>query len=228
MDQNMQTQPEKADSVQAEYNVQKSKQMKKSLIATLVTLIATIAIFSAQTYAFFTDNATLPENRIMAGTLNMELIELQDTDAVERPTTPVHILPGVSFHHGVSVKNTGTLPFYVRIKVEKTILQSENTIPDGWENLISCNFKVDDESTPEIREGLWVYRDGYYYYIVAVDPNSATTPLFDEVMIYADMDNAFTNSEIQVKVICQSVQSRQNSDNQLTAFGWPDEPAVTD
>ena len=228
MDQNIGTQSEKTESAIAEYCERKNKQMKKSLIATFVTLVATVAIFCAQTYAYFVDNSTSSENRIMAGTLDMQFIELQDGDAVERPTTPVYILPGLSFRRGVSVKNTGTLPFYVRIKVEKTILQSENTIPDGWEELVSCNFSLDDESTHDVVEGLWVYRDGYYYYTIAVAPGSATTPLFDEVMISADMGNAFENSKIQFKVICQSVQSGHNSDSPLTAFGWPDVPAVSE
>ena len=234
MDQNMQTESIKIESLQTEnaiteYIKRKDRQFKKSLIATFVMLIAAVAIFCAQTYAYFVDSSASSQNVISAGVLDMEIIELQEGEnRTEQSVKPIHILPGTSFNRGVMVKNEGNLPFYVRIKVEKNVLQSENTIPDGWEELISCNFNVDDETTTDVSEGLWVYRDGYYYYIIAVTPGSSTTALFDTVTISPEMDNAFENSEIQFNVICQAVQSRGNSDSPLTAFGWPTEPAATE
>ena len=116
------------------------------------------------------------------------------------------------------------MPIYVRIKIEKSILESENEMPSDWESLISCNFLLDDESTPEIHEGLWSYRDGYYYYIIDVAPDATTAPLFDTVIFSPDMGNEFENSRIQFRVICQSVQANGNSDSPFTAWGWPAAP----
>lgn len=228
MDQNMQIESIQSDSVQAEKSEPKNDKLKKSLMATIGILIATIGIFSAQTYAYFVDSTTSQDNRIQTGTLKVELVEMQDEGQTELAVTPARMMPGMSARRVVSAKNTGTLPVYVRIKVEKTILQSENAIPDGWEQLISCNFMADDESTPEISEGLWRYRDGYYYYIIAVSPGSTTATLFDTVSFSPDMGNEFKNSQIQLKVICQTVQSGGNSDSPFTAWGWPDEPAASE
>ena len=204
-------------------NGQKGRSIKKSFVTTLVVLLVAIVSFSAQTYAYFVDSTTSEDNRIASGTLGVELIQVQESgEQVEHPIAPVRILPGTSIKREVSVRNTGTLPVYLRIKIEKSILESENEIPSGWEDLITCNFKVDDESTPEVSEGLWVYRDGYYYYMIDVVSGAITAPLFDTVSISAVMGNEFENSKIGIRVICQAVQSGSNSDSPLTAWGWPD------
>ena len=120
------------------------------------------------------------------------------------------------------MKNTGTLPVYLRIKIEKSINKPDDQLPDNWRDLISCNFNLDDPTTVEI-EGAWIYLDGYYYYNITLDPDSATVPLFDTVSFSADIGNAFTNSEFNLTVHCQATQSNGNSDSVLTAWGWPAE-----
>ena len=211
-----------------EYEKKKAKSLKKSLISTVVLLAITVAIFSAQTYAYFSESIASNKNQIVAGNLDVELIKTQNGTQTDHTVSPVKILPGTSVKQGISVQNSGTLPVYVRIKVEKTILESENEMPVGWESLIFCNYMLDDESTPNISEGSWRYLDGYYYYITDIAPGSATAPLFDTVIFSPQMGNEFKNSKIQFKVICQSVQSTNNSDSPMTAWGWPAAPAISD
>lgn len=203
---------------------QKRKSLKKSIIATAALMLVTVAIFSAQTYAYFSDSSESEQNRIVAGNLDVEIIEMQEAGEGEIAyVNPVSIMPATSVSKIVRIKNTGSLPVYIRIKIEKSIDKPENEMPDAWEELITCNFKLDDESTPDVIEGLWIYRDGYYYYNGRVEAGSTTSALFDTVFFSADMDNSFANSKISFTVICQSTQANGNSDSPLTAIGWPPE-----
>lgn len=211
-------------NIQLEYQTKKTKSLKKSIISMAAFIIATFAIFSAQTYAYFVDSIESEQNRIIAGNLATEIIETQNTDQGQVAyVNPVRIMPATEVSKIVKVQNTGSLPVYVRIKIEKTIDKSESEMSADWKDLITCNFKIDDESTEAI-EGLWIYRDGYYYYSVSLAPGSTTSPLFDTVFFSADMGNEFTNSKIQFAVICQSTQANGNSSDPLTAVGWPSEP----
>lgn len=223
MDQNIQI-----SNALTEYKKKKAKSLKKSMISTVVLLVITVIIFSAQTYAYFSESVASDRSRIAAGNLDVELIKTQNGVQTDHAVTPVNILPATSIKQGISVQNAGNLPVYVRIKIEKTILQSENEMPVGWESLILCNFDLDDESTPDISEGSWRYLDGYYYYIVDIAPGSTTAPLFDTIIFSPKMGNEFKNSKIQFKVVCQSVQSTNNSDSPMTAWGWPAAPATSD
>ena len=203
-------------SFNSERSEQKDKSFRYSMVLMLVLIFATIIIFTAQTYAYFVDSVNSAQNSIVTGTLGVELVEMQNGDtSLISFTEPVRVMPATSVSNIVRVKNTGTLPIYVRIKIEKTINKPENEIPDGWEELILCNFNT--------AEGPWVYQDGYYYYKVSLDAGSTTAQLFDTISFSKDMGNQFENSEIGFKVICQATQAGGNSDSALTAIGWPPE-----
>lgn len=202
----------------------KDKKFIKSLIYVNLFTLVIIAIFSAQTYAYFSQSVMNPINKIDTGRFDMEIIELDNNDnGQDFDVSPIKMLPATSVSKKVSVKNTGTLPMYVRIKIEKSINKPENEMPSGWKELIDCNFKVDDIATPDVTEGLWVYHDGYYYYSTSLDAGITTSPLFDTVYFSADMGNQFENSEVSFKIVCQSTQTNGNSDDPITAGGWPPE-----
>ena len=112
-----------------ENSVKTGNPLKKSFIMTIVVLFIAIVTFSAQTYAYFVDSTTVEDNKILAGSLGVELIQVQDGAQVDHTVAPVQIFPGTEMRRNVSVKNTGTLPVYVRIKIEKSILESENEMP---------------------------------------------------------------------------------------------------
>ena len=196
--------------------------LKRSLILTAVLMIVTLSLFLGQTFAYFTDYASVDENRIEAGGLGIELIKL-DEDGADWSTDPIRMLPSSTHEYGgVSVQNTATLPVYLRIKVEKSIINSENEIPVGWEDLVICNFMENDEALIEENRDLWVYHDGYYYYKNPLEVGAVTTSLFDTVTFSESMGNEFANSSIEIKLICQAVQSRGNSPDPITAWGWPE------
>ena len=206
-------------SLNSERSEQKDKSFKNSMILMLVLIFATIIIFTAQTYAYFSDSISSEQNRIAAGKLDVELIEMQNGEISQTAyAEPIRIMPATSVSKTVRVKNNGTLPIYVRIKIEKTINKSENEIPDGWEELIVCDFNTTD--------GPWIYHEGYYYYKVSLDAGSTTAQLFDTVSFSKDMGNQFENSEIGFAVLCQATQANGNSDDPLTAWGWPSDAVI--
>lgn len=203
----------------SESDGQKDKSFRNSMILMFALIFATIIIFTAQTYAYFNDSISSSQNSIAAGTLGVELVEMQNGESsLVSFIEPVSIMPATSVSKTVRVKNTGTLPIYVRIKIEKTINKPENEMPDGWEELISCDFNTID--------GPWIYHEGYYYYKVSLDAGSTTAQLFDTISFSKDMGNQFENSEIEISVLCQAAQAVGNSDDPLTAWGWPSETAT--
>ena len=197
-------------------------------VVSLIFLIAIIAIFAAQTYAYFTYASNNNSNKIISGSVDISLIEVNDNGNFNWSAEPIRIMPAsVYAYGGVGVRNTGTLPVYVRIKVEKTIIQSEDEISPGWEDLIRCNFMADNESLPEEQRDLWIYHEGYYYYKIPLESGEETTSLFDKVLFSPEMGNEFRNSVIQFKLVCQSIQSGGNSNDPTTAWGWPEDSGLS-
>ena len=207
--------------VTVEFARQKKKNLKISLIATLLFVLVTIVLFSAQTYAYFTSNDSSDQNQIVSGQLDIELIEMKETANGETAyINPVEIMPATSVSKIVKVENAGNLPVYIRIKIEKSINKPENSLPANWQDLISCDFDLDDASTEEM-EGLWTYQDGYYYYNLPLEAGSATVPLFETVFFSAEMGNAFTNSTISFTIKCEATQANGNGNSPMEAVGWP-------
>lgn len=204
-----------------EYVDKSIKKLRNSLIASFLFLVVAVAIFSAQTYAFFWDTKSAGENRIESGSMDVELLEMQGDGQEVESGIPTAFLPGTVVDKTFKVKNTGEIPLYVRIKIEKTVISGEGEMPNGWQELISCDFNIDDPGTPSILESLWVYHDGYYYYYQSIEAGSISSALFDEIRFSTEIGNEFTCKEIEFKVICQAVQSNGNSGDPLTAWGWP-------
>ena len=195
----------------------------KSLIGTFVFLLAAFSVFAAQTFAYFTDSSNSSANQINTGSLEMSIMDVNDGGSFDWSAQPINIMPASVFTYGgVGVQNSGNIPVYIRIKVEKTIIHSEHEISPGWEDLISCNFMANNETLSEDQRDLWIYHEGYYYYKIALVPGDQTTSLFDKVLFSPAMGNEFKNSSIQFTVICQAVQSGGNSPDPTTAWGWPD------
>ena len=201
---------------------QKKRGFKSSVIYTAIIIIAAVAIFSAQSYAYFLDSVDIFNNEIASGSLDVEIVEGQGAGSnLLSFINPPNIVPGTTVQKEITIKNSGSLPMYARVRIEKNILNLEDQMPDGWEELISCNIVQDDESTADVKEGHWIYRDGYYYYTDNIEAGSVTPVFFDEVKFSEKMGNEFANRQIQIKVICEAVQSNVNSESPLTAYGWP-------
>ena len=203
---------------------QKKKSLRNSLFSMVAFAFVTIIFFSAQTYAYFTDGVDNEQNKIASGELDIELIEMRQSGTGETAyVNPVEIMPATKVSKIVKVQNTGTLPVYIRIKIEKDINKQDKDLPPDWESLITCDFNLDDTATANVKEGLWTYQGGYYYYNEPLEAGKTSVPLFEHVFFSADMGNEFTNSEIFFTVRCEAAQVNGNADSAMEATGWPAE-----
>ena len=205
------------------------KSLRHSLIGSIVCLVALVSVFVAQTFAYFTDSSTVGSNQITTGSMNVSLVRVDGNGSFDLSADPIRVMPSSVIDHGkVGAENSGTIPVYVRIKIEKTMLNAEHYISPAWRDLVTCNVMANDDTLPEEKRDLWVYRDGYYYYKIALAPGEQTTSLFDKVIFDPQMGNEFKNCSIQFKIICQSVQSGNNSPDPTTAWGWPAEQSLSE
>lgn len=201
---------------------EKKKAFARSLISIIAFTVVSIIIFSAQTVAYFSENRNSGANTIKSGNVDIDLIEMTETaNGVVQYTNPVSVMPATSVSKIVSVYNAGTLPVYVRIKVVKTINKDENSVPANWQDMIACNYNVDNEATTDVKEGAWTYYDGYYYYNLPLAAGQSTASLFDTVIFSPAMGNEFTNSQMTMAVICEATQASGNYAAPWQADGWP-------
>lgn len=179
---------------------------RKLLIIALCMVLLTMSV--AGSLAYFSEQSEIVHNIITTGSVDLELIE---EDGQGNPFEDVEgAMPGGSYGKVVTIRNTGTAAFYVRIRVDKSIEKADGTAGDA--SLISLDINTED----------WTLKDGYYYYNEALAPGEETAPLFTEVSISGDMDNDYQNCRISVDVSAQAVQSANNGDSALTAKGWPE------
>ncbi|MDO4567455.1 MAG: SipW-dependent-type signal peptide-containing protein [Clostridia bacterium] len=188
--------------------------MKRKIL--LVSALALcLALVTAGTIAFYTaeDDA---QNRITAGNLSIELIEL--TDAVDEEGEPVPfedvsgVMPGASVSKIPKVVNTGANSAYVRVSIELGITLAEGVTGEVDTTLIQL----------DINEQYWTERDGWYYYMAVLQPGEATEPLFTEVTFAWEMGDMYQNSTAEVLLNAHATQAANNGSSALEAVGWPE------
>ena len=225
----MDTNFQPSHDVSAEKYTRADKRMMRALAGTFVFLLVIICIFSAETFAYFNELSEAGQSQIASGRIDANLVEVDGGGNFELTAEPIRIMPASVVNYGqAGAENAGTIPVYIRIKIEKTILYSEHEIAPGWENLISCNFAAENSTLSEEEQDLWVYHEGYYYYKRALAPGEKTTALFDKVLFAPSMGNKFENCAISLRLVCQAVQSNGNSDDPTTAWGWPADTGLAD
>ena len=196
------------------FTVLRKKAFRRVAVSAVSLAVVTTVLYSARSLAYFTDTSASKGNRIEAGIVNIDLVEMMDdgNGGLTSYTDPVQVLPSATVSKVVSVKNTGDLPVYIRIKLEKTV-NDESGLPANWQDKISCNLNLTD----------WTLLDGYYYYNRALEAGQTTEPLFSEVTFAASMGNEFVNKTLQFTVTSQATQVYENGGNALDAVGWPAE-----
>ena len=106
----------------------------------------------------------------------------------------------------ITVKNTGTIPAYIRVAVVANTVDAEGNITGAA-----------DVSNKLVSSGSWKLNpeDGYYYYSGIVDPNGSTLELLKP-------DASINLSGVQVTVLAQAIQAHGVTD------GTPSVTAVKD
>jgi hypothetical protein len=148
----------------------------KAICFILITIAICLSFNVGHINAFFQDKENIP-NKITIGNVETEIIEEYDV----KP-----IIPGEEFKKIVKVKNTGNSSCFVRVKVEVS--------PEEYKDDLALNIDAN----------YWEYKDGYYYYNSALQPNKETTPLFTKLHI---PNNLKSGDVFDVNVYCESIQS---------------------
>lgn len=186
-----------------------STKWKKRCLA-LAVIIACLAILATGTAAYFVEEGTA-YNVITTGALHMELVE-ETADGQPWPEEGVvNVVPGTTADKVVYVKNLGTVPFFVRVAVEKTITPAPGVEAELSTEHISFN----------VNRASWIAaEDGYYYYFAPLRAGKQTMPLFTEVVFAPEMGNEYMGATVEIRVQAQAVQSANNGKNPLEALGW--------
>lgn len=187
----------------------RSRKNRVLLIALVVAIVATIA---GGTLAFFAAEETA-HNVITTGMLDVDLKEETDGGEPWPEDGFDNIEPGDDVTKKVYGENNGTVDFYLRVKVVKTI-----TDKDGRTDTL--NF---DQITIDLNTTDWTEKDGYYYYNKALKPGEKSVPLFTKVSFSEDLPNAYMEAKVEIDVTMQAVQAKNNGDSPFTATGWPEE-----
>ena len=179
----------------------KSRSYRTSVIATVLFTLLIFVVFSAQTYAYFTDSAQSFNNSIQSG--NLDITTVAAGGSVN--TEPTAIMPGTEVAKGVDVKNTGSLNSYVRARIDISIDKAGINQAE-LENLIQFN----------INTTVWkLHTDGYYYYFGdtnGVVESNDTVNLYTQIKFLSTMGNEYTNATITITVTTEAVQSDFNGE----------------
>ena len=178
------------------------------LVALVIALVATIA---SGTLAFFAAEETA-KNVITTGKIDIDLKEETDGGEPWPEDGFDNIEPGDDVTKTVYGENNGTVDFYLRVAIVKTI-----TDKDGKTDTL--NF---DNITLDLNTADWTEKDGYYYYNKALKPGEKSEPLFTKVHFGDELGNAYMEAEIVIDVTMQAVQAKNNGDSPFTAKGWPE------
>lgn len=190
-------------------NQSTGKTNRKKKLAVLAILVVCIAILATGTMAYYTAQETA-YNVITTGTLSMELHD-ETTGGEDFPKEGITgIVPGRVVDKLVYVKNDGEVEFWTRIKLEKTITDAGGNTDRLNFNHITLNLNTTD----------WTEHDGYYYYNKPLKPGESTEKLFTKVTFGKKLGNAYMDARVEINVVAQAVQSKNNGSSPLDAVGW--------
>lgn len=187
--------------------------MKKRILSIAILMIG-LSIIASGTNAYYTAEETA-HNVIASGNIDIALIEMSENENGEMvPFENVNgVMPGKKISKIVIVKNTGSQPAYVRVKVEKTVTLRDGTVEIG--DLPFLSYDINTEK--------WTEKDGYYYYNMALDVGNETEPLFTVVKFSKDMGNVYKKSKVELNIQAYATQVANNGESALGALGWPEE-----
>lgn len=193
----------------------------KKFAVTAISLALIASAAAAGTLAYFTDAGTA-HNIITSGTVDIEVVEKtlgDDGEELPYPTDAITgIMPGTTVSKIVRVKNTGTAPAHVRVKVSTVVTLADSTVDAEGAQYVSYEVNTADWTEKE---------DGYYYYNTSLAAGDTTEPLFEEVAFDVTMGNKYQNSTAEIDVQAFATQTANNGATPLEAAAdsWPAESA---
>ncbi|NCB92337.1 MAG: hypothetical protein EOM40_07150 [Clostridia bacterium] len=189
---------------------------KKKIVLLTSILLLTSAIMGTGTFAFITARLETT-NVITTGSVDLKIVEtridINGNEEAYPETTIGDIVPGAVVSKIPRLSNIGHSDSWMRAKTDIQILSQ-----DGTNRLESSVITLDFNSN-------WINgNDGWYYYSYPVKSGEKTEPLFTQVSFSEVMADEYAGANVDVNVIGESVQIKNNADksgNVLEANGWP-------
>ena len=186
--------------------------MKKKILF-LTAVLVCLSIAMTGTLAYFTAD-DVAHNVITTGKVNIALQEWADEDQTVPFENLEGVMPGNEITKIAIVKNTGTAPAWIRVKIDLAVtkqITDNEVLP-----LPSDKVKVNIDT-----ENWKLGTDGYYYYQKALDKGAKTEPIFTSVLFDKGMGNEYQGSTASVDVFAEAVQTANNGVSVNEASGWP-------
>lgn len=188
---------------------------KKLVLGSALALLLSLTAWG--TTAYFSTEAHV-SNEITTGTINITLNDaMTGAEELEDGSLVLNgVMPGVEVEKVVSVTNK-EMDAWIRVIVNTTVIGE-----DGLE----MGNTIDGEPVAQIafNEQTWVQgQDGCYYYRKPVAQGETTDNLFETVMLNPKLPNAYQNCVVNINVMAQAVQVKNNDqfDSVLDVKGWP-------
>lgn len=195
--------------------------MKKRLLSlALMTIFVSLMALGSAAYFTAEGRAT---NVITTGEVELTLTEESKTGEViedeEGHFIGLHfekVMPGQTLDKHPMVENTGSQPFWLRVKVTCSLKnKQEEDLPLVLEqdiNILTFNG----------RNGNWVEKDGWLYYTKPLAVGDQVD-VFTSVTIAPQMGNEYQDADGQIDILAQAVQYKNNESQEdvLNVQGWP-------
>ena len=204
--------------------------MKTKIALSMLVILFVIAASLGATMAWFTDEASVPENIFEAGTV---LIEADETweygDKLENWN------PGDCTEKIITVENSGTKAILVRAQFNESwtlkyeldengnIDKDENGDPIEIEDpqpIFPDDSEWEDVVNMDLNDNEWFFVDdlndeanGYWYYDGVLEAGEVPDPItfITEVCLSGDADNKFQGATYTLEVTFEAIQASNNA-----------------
>ena len=184
--------------------------MKKKTIAVSLIIIALslLAMGTAAMFLFYEEGRTT--NVITTSGVELVLTETGSGTPVIEEGKFVglmfsNVLPGHTVGKQPSVTNSGVEPFWLRVKIEKTLQKAVAGVA------VDMPLFIDDVEVIQINgiTDAWV-QDGEWYYFTEKVTQGMTINVFDSVTFAPQMDNEFENTFGEIIINAEAIQCKNN------------------
>lgn len=181
--------------------------MKKKITALCVAILL-ICMTVTGTVSYYSNNF-ITHNVLTTGHVKLELVEEFPKEGVKG------VLPGQTVSKIVKVKNTGSVPAWVRVQVGITIKDRNGTL---LSNILSNGSHAVEGTVLE----QWIHGEtGMYYYNGILTPGETTKDLMRSVYFDIATGNEYQGGVVHMDITAYGVQSEHNGTNVQEAQGWP-------
>lgn len=167
--------------------------MNKKILAISLAVCLLAALGAGLTLAYLKDSKTA-ENTFTVGSVTIDLTEPNwntGTDEGGYPRESALVYPGEKLDKDPTVKNTGTSPALIRVKVEIPTFGAAPGTPYA--------------TVEGVDEG-WELHNGYYYYMEPLAAGVTAPPVFTAVRFSTDITNGIAGDSIDVTAYAVQAQ----------------------